>query len=231
MGTDKGAMSDATNGLRAIFDRLAEFFHLFDLSFFVSGSATFAAVALLYIRMEQPRQFPFASWVGGVALIVVCYILGLMSFSIGRSLNRFRRGRIETGMAIALQRHQFDGKALAGYVDSNGGRDFRRIYIRLWAELTQRHPKSLALAHLSRYWVMSAMYDGLAISFITWGLVAVLSCCHSVVRMPLSPVLAAVLAATFIGLAIVAARQAAKYLDYQVEDLVAMLSATRSPIV
>src|SRR5688500_1477710 len=93
MTEESSRVGEVTEGFRTIFERIGEFFHLFDLSFLVSGASTFAALTVFYLRVGGPTVFPFASWVGGLALIIGCYICGLMSFAIGRVINgaAFRR--------------------------------------------------------------------------------------------------------------------------------------------
>ena len=86
MPEEKSSVADVALGLRSVFDRIGEFFHIFDLSFFVAGVSLFGAVAFLYNMMQLPQAFPFASWVGALALIVACYICGLVAFAAGREL-------------------------------------------------------------------------------------------------------------------------------------------------
>lgn len=52
---EKTATEEVAQGVRSVFDRIGEFFHLFDLSFFVSGFVLLGAFAFLYIKLQLPR--------------------------------------------------------------------------------------------------------------------------------------------------------------------------------
>ena len=228
MPDDGGASKEIAEGLHSIFERLGEFFHLFDLSFFVSGATTFGALTVLYLRLDLPRAFPFASWVGALALVLACYVCGLMSFSAGRALNGrlFRRRLLETKLPASLAAHGLtvDG---AYYENAAGALS---LYERLWQDLTHYRPRSLALSHLSRYWVMAATYDGLGVSFLVWMFVALSSLVwpHAIVTIPRYGSVGA--AVVFLSLAVLAFAQSAKFYHYQVEDIVAALAASRSKL-
>src|SRR5690348_15709559 len=172
MNTDeKNAAKDVAEGVRSILDRIGEFFHIFDLSFFVSGAVTFGACAFLYFKTEAPRVFPFAEWVGVVAVVVACYAAGLMSFTLGRLINGyiFRSGKFPDRFQQALIAHNVSGPEIAKYITKDADRLWW-LYIRLWQDIAFARPNSVVYGHLKRYWVMAATYDGLAISFIAWAL-------------------------------------------------------------
>ena len=123
MAEEKSSGGDVATGLRSIFERVGEFFHIFDLSFFVSGAMTFGAIAFLYLQMGYPRYFPFPPWVGVVALIVACYVCGLITFAVGREVSgrSFRRRTLERTLPIALKIHDLSDDAIAPYI--SGGRE------------------------------------------------------------------------------------------------------------
>lgn len=217
-------------GLRAVFDRIGEFFHLFDLSFLVSGASTFSALAVLYVRLGAPRVFPFAEWVGVFALIIACYICGLMSFAVGRLLNGrwFRRNALSKSLSAAMVGHQIDSVILQGYRRPQS--DPWHLYTRLWQDAAHRAAGSLTLRHLMRYWAMAATFDGLAFSFFVWGVVAILAS-TGMAEAPLRLSAGVALFVVFVLLGVVALWQGAKYYEYQIEDIVASLAATKGALV
>src|SRR5688572_14068943 len=78
---------EAAEGVRSLFSRLGEFFHIFDLSFLVSGATTLGALLFLRYRLGFSAEFPFSGWIVGFGLIIISYVCGLVSFSAGRALN------------------------------------------------------------------------------------------------------------------------------------------------
>lgn len=226
----KDATKEVTEGLRSIFARLGEFFHLFDLSFFVSGTVTFGAFSVLYVKVDAPRTFPFTNWVGAVALIVSCYVCGLISFAAGRLLNgrTFRKKKLAEVLETALTEHEVGSPIIEKYLTAYPEKRLWRLYIRLWQDIAQTRSQSVAFSHLSRYWVMAATYDGLAASFILWAITSLLVSSSAVAKQPISSIAAAIICAAFLGASLLCLQQAANYYEYQIEDLVASLAATRA---
>jgi hypothetical protein len=232
MAEDKGAAKEAAEGLRSVLERIGEFFHIFDLSFFVAGASTFAALVVLYLRMDTPRSFPFADWVGAVALVLACYICGLMAFTIGRYINGrlFRRRIIAKKFELALRQHEVTSPVIERYLTAEPKPRVWRLYIRMWQDLAATRSKTVAFSHLSRYWVMAATYDGLGASFIAWSLVSLLMIFPTVVATPLKRPIGLVAAALFALLATMSFKQAADFYESQIEDLVASLAASKSSV-
>jgi hypothetical protein len=230
MADDSNLTEDATKGLSSLFGRLGEFFHIFDLSFLVSGATTLGALAILGARLGLTVDLPIG-WILGFALIIAAYVCGLISFALGRLLNGmlFRRSAL-AHFESALIGQNLQGSIIAKYLQSgaSGGYPLWRLYIRLWQHLAAKQPTSVAFHHLSRYWAMAATYDGVAISLTLWA--AAITPIPLFGRSFLTPSLTLVAMAVLLGAAIACLRQGAKYYEFQVEDLVAALAVVNSRV-
>ena len=221
--------TEAVSGVQTILGRVGEFFHIFDLSFFVSGFVTVSALWVSYQDLGLERSFPYPSWVGAVAGLVACYVCGLMAFSGGRWLNGilFRRTKLTNTMAAALKSHSLWTERLQTYASDEEKGDWR-LYIRLWQQLASTMSKSAVFSHLSRYWVMAATYDGLGAAFLVWSVVFL---AKFLGIMPVGRLGSGGMATAFFGsvlLALLAFRQGGKYYEYQIEDAIAALAVVRN---
>jgi hypothetical protein len=230
MAEKSSVVDEALDGVRTLFGRLGEFFHIFDLSFLVAGATTFGALAVLYMRLGFTGTFPFSDWVAGFALIIACYVCGLISFSLGRLLNGmlFRR-RVLGYLKKALAGQRLRGELIEQFAKAEMP-DFPpwRLYIRLWQQLAEKHPHSIAFTHLSRYWAMAATYDGVAVSLLVWA--AALLPVQVLGARLLSPRMAVAVIAALVVASVLCLRQGGKYYEFQVEDLVAALAVMKSSI-
>jgi len=227
MSDSKDIVSDTADGLKTIFGRLGEFFHIFDLSFFVAGAVSFGAIVFLFQRLGIDAAFPFAPWVAGLALVIACYVCGMVSFAVGRFVNGylFRRGVLPTLLRRSIEVHQPSDPLMEQYL-AKGDSNLWRLYIRLWQELAAKQPHSAVFSHLSRYWAMAATCDGLAISLILWAVVIVASVFAGTPALLFRQ--AIVVVVIFILAAITFLRQGGKYYEFQVEDLVAALAVAKN---
>lgn len=55
----------------------------------MAGVSSCAAFSFLFNRLDFIVEYPFAVWSGYIALLIALDIFGLLSFSIGRSINGF----------------------------------------------------------------------------------------------------------------------------------------------
>lgn len=210
---------EVTGGIRSVFDRIGEFFNLFDLSFFVSGAATFAAVVYWFLQQETKlalAQLP--QWVYVVGLAIACYICGLLSFASGRFVTAwFRRKQLLALVKDTLAGH---GIQVGAYVDDN---KHVRLYERLWVEVRQQQKHVISFSLLRRYWVMAATYDGVAISCLVWTVVLV-------AEPPIqgtSSLANFLLPVVTLGSALVSFYQGYSYFKYQVFELIATIAASK----
>jgi hypothetical protein len=228
MSDTTGLVDETAQGLRSVLGRLGEFFHIFDLSFFVAGAVSVGALCFLFVKLDLLGNFPFAPWVAGLSLIIACYVCGLICFSVGRPINRllFRRRVLKSLMRPSIQVHQLGFSWMPVYLQAADD-ELWRLYIRLWQELAAKHARGVAYSHLSRYWAMAATYDSLAVSLLIWaGVLGYVGACES---PPPSGWQAIVAVAILLGSAWRALSQGGKYYEFQVEDLVAALAVAARP--
>jgi len=238
-------MKEFGEALKLIFGKIADFFDIFDLSFFVSGIASTSSVALYLHLADKHITLIGASTLSIVIGALACYVFGLVSFASGRWLRmslipflacKKRSNIYETFDAQfrgVLTAHGLnDEKPFSEYLDSSrqADRGIWRLYVRLWAEIRHSNTVTPSLQLLRRYWVMAATYDGIAISMALWALLilagsfgwGIKSFVNWTVGVPLAIVLLLFGAACL--------REASRFVRYQVEELVASVAAARDRI-
>jgi hypothetical protein len=228
----KGLTEEAAQGFRNISERIGEFFHLFDLSFFVSGFVLLGALTFLQIRLDIWITFPFQQWLKVVAVIIAIYVSGLVAFAAGRLINgRFwRRSLLERRLSESIRLHDLESGAIKAYLGDGSRPHLWRLYIRMWAEVAHRQPESIAYRHLTRYWVMAATYDGVGFALLIWAAI-LFSSQFPFFTLPLSPWLANISSGLFIGASLLAFNRGAAYYEYQIEDVIAELASMKSPLL
>jgi hypothetical protein len=87
-------MTEAVQSLQALLGRLSSFFDIFDLSFIVSGGEQLWRRCCSSTSCTCPTAFP--DWMQGACmaesvLVLACYVLGMLSFVLGRLLRRLLR--------------------------------------------------------------------------------------------------------------------------------------------
>lgn len=254
-------MTEAVQSLQALLGRISSFFDIFDLSFVVSGASSLAALFLMY-KLNAPIGFP--DWLGtvygGILIVLGCYVLGMMSFILGRIVRRgimrvYKWSRFDERLAQqvtdALREHDIKVKddehsTLAECVRKlhpqtehshrNKPLDAKlqpvalRLYTLLWTQVRQQHELAPSHVLLNRYWVMAALCDGMIVASILWFGVLV----GSLPRLELLQVL--FMAKLGVVLALLAfvlfVREAERYSVVQVNDLVSTLAWERGrPVV
>lgn len=181
--------------------------------------------------------------VGVIVLIVASYISGMTCFAAGR----FCRQWVSRGLAAVGRRSKGRKSVLLSELARHGvivampsageqsaerwtvtehGRKLEwlpryfaggkaqeaALYVRMWAEIRQREVYAPSFALLRRYWVSAATLDGLFVALATWGVLL------AVVNQDLhgwGPSLMTLIGALF------CMREAARYGDYQREEIVA----------
>ncbi|MBN2010585.1 hypothetical protein JW960_14660 [candidate division KSB1 bacterium] len=162
--------------LKPLLDKISDFFDILDLSFFISGAAVFAALVFHCVAHELPRHTLFNGGMGILIVIVMCYLFGLICFTIGRFIRNswnklIHKGTYDNVFLKAISIHQLQHtEPFESYlsIERNSTPDVERLYIRLWAELRQSETLRPSMSLLRRYWVMAATYDGLATAVLVW---------------------------------------------------------------
>jgi hypothetical protein len=164
---------DIYSGVGSVFERIGDFFHIFDLSFLISGSVAFGSLIFLYFRLGLSRELPLPPWVLVVSVVIGSYVCGLLSFICGRALSYqfpwLRKGKLDKILFAALHDHKLVPSMTEPYLQysNQGGTSRFRLYVRMWSEIAHKS-SGIFLNHLMRYWAMAATCDGLGFSFISW---------------------------------------------------------------
>ncbi len=229
-------MKELGDALKLLFMKIGDFFDIFDLSFFISGIATGSAVVLATHFLGLDFLPALQTKLGFLLGIIGAYISGLVSFAAGRWLRqvvvqKFRRKNsyddFDNKFRSILEAHGLaDEKPYKTYLECTSARGSWRLYVRLWAEVRHNEVVTPSLQLLKRYWVMAATYDGVTISLLLW-FALVLSSTLGVNRLPHLPLVLGIPAAfILLVLSISTMREASRYFDYQVEEVVATIATT-----
>ncbi|MCR9160676.1 MAG: hypothetical protein ACE37F_20815 [Nannocystaceae bacterium] len=197
-------------------EKLADVLDVFDLSFFVAGSAALGAF-LVWLSQNGVDVPEGLSADRALVAVIAAYVLGLATYALGRAIRRKGLERIPMlaghdnakRMAELYAQHRLERVAdFRAYAN-----DQAALYSRLWV-LVRTEPglrETYALAR--RYWILGAAYDGIGFAALLWLLpVAGLD-----TPMPVRGLLGAGLVAS----ALLAWRQASMYHRYQVDELAA----------
>jgi hypothetical protein len=230
MGEDKTATQEIAQGLKSLFERIAEFFDIFDLSFFVAGATTAAALAFWAWRAGIDRP-SMRDWTLVLSVIIACYVLGLMCFALGRWCRvsaRWKKSQREFShlFSLVMRGHGLSATPIVyQYLAREQERGDWRLYVRLWSELRHRPNLVNSCSLLKRYWVMAATYDGLAVALCVWAIVLCLCAFGLGGAIELNKYLAIPAASVMILCAIACSHEASRYFQYQVEELVGSIVA------
>lgn len=226
------------SGLGSILERIGDFFHIFDLSYFVGGTLTLMAIVfayyhLVYVRLLNHYPIPNEQWLTVLVIVVSCYGCGLVAFSFGRAFgNRFYRGRVlENKLIERLGYHKVkDCPSIETYVRQLNGTDTTSeakgeirwcLYGRMWSEVAHENAYPVVLHHLMRYWAMSATYDSVGFSLGVWSLSTFFVAAIGYSQDKWFVALGAIGAVLLLIAAHFAFRQASRYFQYQIDDLAA----------
>ena len=226
-------MSEFAAALRTLFGKISAFFDLFDLSFFVSGSVCLSA--LVFWAHLANRQLPFElqGWIKVLAVILACYVNGLLCFAAGRLIRWGKPGKtIEDFNAHFLDTLRAHGlaeeKPFKDYLDRTSHLGIRRLYIRLWAEARQTDQLSPSLSVINRYWVMAATYDGLSVALLLWSVTLINWMAGFGVGSRLSLTFGLPAIILLIVMSRVCIKESRRLVRNQAEELVASVAAQRS---
>lgn len=231
-------MKELGDALKLLVGKISELFDIFDLSFFVSGTATLAAVVLFSLTLGADFSTILGLKLWWILAILGSYILGLASFTLGRWLRqvisyffRNRKSRIvdfDSKFIEIIEAHGLlQDEPIKSYLEGDAKKMSEwRLYIRLWADLRHNDSGSSSLALLNRYWMLSATYDGLTISLLSWCVLSSLSATGILGTSSMLPSWVSGLTSLFlIILSISTLREASRYEHYQIEELVATIAS------
>ena len=119
-------------------------------------------------------------------------------------------------------------KTISNYLSRAAVRGEARLYVRLWAEVRQSPDLGPSFYLLRRYWVMAATYDGMVVALAVW-VVTIVACMFGVGGSPPTDMIVGVpIGVALLVSAVACSREAGRYVDYQMEELVASIAAKRA---
>jgi accessory gene regulator protein AgrB len=221
--------------LKSFLDNVGYLFGIDFLSFFVSGATCLGAFAFAWWQFHLdtfPKQLTDGLSIAAIA--IACYVLGMVCFASGRWI----RTKLFRNNSNNLLYHILEGYAQVGEEPfpeyckkaANMGLKERnhlmqRLYSLMWTEIRQSQQLMASYTLLNRYWFMGATYDGLGMASIVWFLVVFSwGLKIGIQHHPLLGIFIIVL----VLLPFICWREADRYKQYQVEELVATLTYQRN---
>jgi hypothetical protein len=236
-------MEELVKVLKPLFEKLSDFFDIFDLSFFVSGFSTTLVIYVWGTHRNILPDIPLKD-VSILYVVLICYILGIINFAFGRLLRIFISmfGKISNKFKVSnIVRYNKSDELVKRIISAHGldnqpiiveylnrqhtYRGVWRFYVRLWARIRREEDLSNSFKLIKRYWVMAATYDGLSTTcFITC--ILSLDATYGYFGDPLFDNIryGIVLAIIFFSLIWICKIEAKRYTDYQMEELIAVFA-------
>ena len=237
-------MEEFVKAIKPIFEKLSDFFDIFDLSFFVSG---FCTSLVFYVWAINRDLFPDDLIIKNISvffIVLICYVFGILNFAFGRLLRLFINmfGKIDEKFKISkFVRFNKSDELLNEIITAHGLnnhpvfseyirrpheiRGVWRLYVRLWARIRHEEELSNSFKLLKRYWVMAATYDGLSTTCVITS-VLIFDTTYGFWGDSLFSNIyyGLFLAITFILLFFICKNEAKRYTDYQMEELIAVFA-------
>lgn len=159
--------------------------NFFDFSFFISGFATFFTL-MFFMEELFAKIYEYKSVYGVLAAIILIYVCGVVSFSMGKIIRTLIRKYLEKARWNWLKVKSFDElfeegqkwalenkkKTMPGATtnDLPGQLSFsdqkRMAYSAMWIEIRRKDERGTYYKPLYRQWVMQAVCEGLMFSFL-----------------------------------------------------------------
>lgn len=161
-------------GLNKVIDALGNAFSVFDFSFFISGAVTLGFIALDLHYYGHDGILQLQGWTSVLIYILAIYVCGLMSWSIGK-LMRWGLLRLIWGkdgvrkdfekVYNDTQNNNTKGQQDATQV-TTGNESNRVSYTKMWIDIEKKPELASKLSSLNKMWVMVAVFEGLACSWM-----------------------------------------------------------------
>lgn len=162
--------------LSKIIDRISETLNFFDFSFIVSGLVTFG---IIYCSINNIYTFDISGYSKTaiiIAIIVLVYVSGLVSFSIGKWLrlkmlciwNKEYFNDVFNKVLSFVNSDPYSvNEEISKYLDADFSKDkYKGVYSKMWLDLRHCEEAKDTIRHLNRFWMMQAVYEGLFTSSI-----------------------------------------------------------------
>ncbi len=239
LSKSKDSRKEVVDAFKNLIARIGEIFGVFDLSFFVAGVVCLGAIIFgAYVfGARWASHVKLGAWGAAhvVAAVLASYVLGMVCFSLGRTVGRrFRRDRrLHAQLRSHLIRFGLEpryGSLLPSAKDPHAEDRYSLLYTRLWAEVRQTQELAPSFNLVTRYWVMAAMCDGLAAAFAIWTVIwAFWATSSGTVPHPSTQIL--VLGGVGLaGAALLCFVEALRYSEYQMYEVVATLAYHHVPV-
>lgn len=164
---------------------ILEGLNFFDFSFFISGFATFFTL-MFFMEELFAKTYEYKSVYGVLAAIILIYVCGVVSFSMGKIIRALIRKYLEKARWNWLKVKSFDElfeegqkwalenkkKTMPGATtnDLPGQLSFSdqkgMAYSAMWIEIRRKDERGTYYKPLYRQWVMQAVCEGLMFSFL-----------------------------------------------------------------
>lgn len=164
---------------------ILEGLNFFDFSFFISGFATFFTL-MFFMEELFDKTYEYKSVYGILAAIILIYVCGVVSFSMGKIIRTLIRKYLEKARWNWLKVKSFDElfeegqkwalenkkKTMPGATtnDLPGQLSFSdqkgMAYSAMWIEIRRKDERGTYYKPLYRQWVMQAVCEGLMFSFL-----------------------------------------------------------------
>lgn len=160
-------------GFNKIADALGNAFSVFDFSFFISGAATLGFVALDLHYYGHDGILQLSGWTSVLVYLLAIYICGLMSWSVGK-LMRWGLLRViwgQNGIKEDFNRIFENARNACNNSNTNNPEDLNdRIYdtdyTSMWITIEKNPRLASKFSSLNKMWVMIAVFEGLACSWL-----------------------------------------------------------------
>lgn len=162
--------------LTKIIDRISEALNFFDFSFIVSGLMTFG---IIYCSISSYYTFDlsiYSKTIIIVATIVMVYVSGLISFSIGKWLRlkvlyirnkEYFNDVFYNTLSFVNSVPYCENEEISIYLNrSEFAAKYKSVYSKMWLDLRHCEEAKETFRHLNRFWMMQAVYEGLYTSSI-----------------------------------------------------------------
>lgn len=210
------------SGLNKIFNTLGEALGVFDFSFFISGFTTFCFIMVEIHHYKSDILYKLTGWEAIVAVILVIYICGLMSWAIGKmirwvvmSIRHLSIHGIRKDLEKVMQETQ-DGLGI-----TKTTKNFETVYTKMWVELSQKEEGKERMSFINQMWVKRAMFEGLITSWIIGFAVACdLECYQKLLNLPDNSCLPCIFKMTLLLLTAVSAYMGTEYARNQIREVV-----------
>ena len=164
---------------------ILEGLNFFDFSFFISGFATFFTL-MFFMEELFDKTYEYKSVYGVLAAIILIYVCGVVSFSMGKIIRTLIRKCLEKARWNWLKVKSFDelfeeGQrwALENKKNTMPGATINDLpgqlslsdqkgmaYSAMWIEIRRKDESGTYYKPLYRQWVMQAVCEGLMFSFL-----------------------------------------------------------------